>query len=514
MSHPRTPRGFPAATSAAAAGHAAPPLRTTVLDARVRFIPRSLVRPLILSSGPITEITEAVADVTVRVDGREAAGRGSIYLSDLWSWPDPALTHEERDAALRRLTESIAANLAGLCGGEAAHPLELGLRLHEGVCGETTPPGAPEVSGVLPLSVTLSRPEGPCEGSRCGCCFSAGQRQQPQRDSSASLREGRNDNVGGVPENPGTPTPPVLARAMCASPFDAAIHDAAGRALGRSAFDFYREPMPLPSADGYFGGGDGAACRAIARVIQPPKRGLRAWYLVGKNDDMDTDVGPWIRGRGYRCFKIKILGKDNAADVARTVEVYRAVRRLGVAAPQLTVDTNEANPDAASVQDYFERLKAADAAAFDALLYFEQPTGRDITVHTYDWRPVARLKPVLLDEGLTSLGLMDVAVEQGWSGFALKTCKGHSFALVAAAWGRERGLVLALQDLTNPGVSMIHAAYFAAHVPTVNDVELNSPQFTPAANADWLPRLAGLFDPHDGVHRLPDGPLVGLGAAL
>ncbi len=413
-------------------------MQTTILDARVRFVPQSFLRPLIISSGKITEITEAIAEVTVRVDGREATGRGSIYLSDLWSWPEPSLTHDQRDAELRKLCRQITDKLFAFCGGEAAHPLELGLRLHESVCREKTPP--------------------------------------------------------------------VLARAMCASPFDAALHDAAGLALGRSAFDFYREPVPLPTADPCFS--DRNAAAAIARLIQRPKRALRAWYLVGKNDDMDRDVRPWIQDRGYRSFKIKIFGHNNAEDVARTVEVYRAVKRLGVKAPQLCVDTNEANPDAESVRDYYQRLKAADPAAFEALLYFEQPTGRDITVHRFAWQPVASMRPVLLDEGLTSLELMQEAQTQGWSGFALKTCKGHSFALTAAAWAKEHKMLLSLQDLTNPGLSLIHAAWFAAHVPTVNDVELNSPQFTPAANAPWLPRLKELFAPTDGLHRLPDRPLL------
>ena len=450
MNHRITRRRFLATVAAAAlpAVHASAaagaPLRTVVLDAKVRFIPRALVRPLILSTGKITEITEAVAEVTVRAGGRESSGRGAIYLSDLWAWPDASLTHEHRDARLRVLTEEIAAKLPEFCGGEAAHPLELGLRLHDAVCRQADPP--------------------------------------------------------------------LLARAMCASPFDAAIHDAAGRALGMSAFDFYREPVPLPSADPYFAGG--GACRAIAALIRPPRRELRAWYLVGKNDDMDKDVGPWVRERGYRCFKIKIMGRSAAEDVARTVGVYRAVKRLGAKDPQLSVDTNEANPDAASVLDYLERLRAADAEAFEALLYFEQPTGRDIMVHRFDWRPVTRLKPVLLDEGLTDLALMSEAVRQGWSGFALKTCKGHSFALTAAAWAREHGLPVSLQDLTNPGLALIHAAYFAAHVQTLNDVELNSPQFTPAANAAWLPRLGGLFEPRGGVHRLPEEPLVGLNSGL
>jgi hypothetical protein len=121
---------------------------------------------------------------------------------------------------------------------------------------------------------------------------------------------------------------------------------------------------------------------------------------------------------------------------------------------------------------------------------------------------------VMLDEGLTDLDLLDEAVAQGWSGLALKTCKGHSFALVAAAWAQRRGMPLALQDLTNPGLALIHAALFAARVPTVNGAELNSPQFTPAANGAWLPRLAALFDPRDGLHHLPHPAPPGLGSSL
>jgi hypothetical protein len=124
------------------------------------------------------------------------------------------------------------------------------------------------------------------------------------------------------------------------------------------------------------------------------------------------------------------------------------------------------------------------------------------------------LKPVLLDEGLTGLDVLPEAIAQGWSGLALKTCKGHSFALAAAAWAYERGLLLSLQDLTNPGFAAIHAALMGAHLPTINGVELNSPQFTPGANAPWLPRLRELFDPRDGLHRLPGVLPVGLGSRL
>ena len=106
------------------------PFETQILDAQVSFIERTLTPPLLLSSGPITEITEARVEVRLRVAGREATGRGNIYLSDLWAWPDPLLSHAVRDGRMRELCGDIAHNLPALCGGEPEHPLELGLRHH------------------------------------------------------------------------------------------------------------------------------------------------------------------------------------------------------------------------------------------------------------------------------------------------------------------------------------------------------------------------------------------------
>jgi L-alanine-DL-glutamate epimerase-like enolase superfamily enzyme len=432
-----------------------PLYRTEIVNASVEFRHQPFGKPLQISRGVIIEITEARASVAVRVDGGTVTvGRGSIYLSDLWAWPDPALNHEQRDAAMRACCEHLAKNLRDWCGGEAEHPMELGLRLHHKLTHAETS----EISQIT-----------------------------------------------------GGHAPPPLARAVCASPFDAALHDAAGRALGVSAFKLYGPGVALPSADAYFE--DGSASEAIARMVRPsPRRALDAWLLVGAKDSLEADVAPWVRGRGYRCFKLKLLGTDNAADVARTVEVYRAAQEMGVPAV-LSVDTNEANPDAESVLDYLMRLHEAHSGAFQALQYLEQPTPRDVTRHAHDWRKVVEWKPVLLDEGLTDLDGLALAAEQGWGGIAAKTCKGHSFMLAAAAWAHERRMVMTMQDLTNPGIAAVHSYLFAAYVPTDNGVELNSPQFTPAANADWLPRLAGLLDPHDGTHRLEAAlDLVGLGS--
>jgi L-alanine-DL-glutamate epimerase-like enolase superfamily enzyme len=420
---------------------------TRILSASVAFQEQPFLKPLVLSTGPIERITQATATVQVRVGDLEATGRGSIYLSDLWAWPDAQYSHDQRDQTLRAMSQWIAENLPHLSGNEPHHPLELGLRLHHSV-NHTTNPSFTHV--------------------------------------------------------------PVLARSMCLSPFDAAIHDATGIALRRSAFSLYNDQTPIPSADAYFPNGTSRAIQSTLRT--KPSRELSAWLIVGKNDNLQTDVRPWIQDRGYLCFKLKLMGRDNDIDVQRTVEVFNLVRAQGVVDPQLSIDSNEANPDSASVLDYLDRLRAASPEALAALKYIEQPTGRDITQHRFDWQKVTAIKPVLLDEGLTAPELLPEAQRQGWSGFALKTCKGHSFLLMAAAWAHQQGMLVSLQDLTNPGYAMIHAALCAAYLPTINGVELNSPQFTPAANQPWQAKFPDLFSPRSGIHRIDAGTELGLGS--
>lgn len=421
-------------------------MKTAILDASVDFIDQPFLKPLRISSGLITNATEARVTVTVQTEGRIGIGHGSIYLSDLWAWPGATPDRSTKDKSMRKLCEAIAGHLYSLCGDEEFHPLELGLRLHHSVTHSTL-----------------------------------------------------------------TPPMPALARAVCVSPFDAALHDAAGNSHGLSAFHFFDSSSPIPSADSYFP--DVGAIRAIKNTLRSPQGSLSAWWIVGAGDDLEVDLRPALEKTGIRSLKIKLLGRDSADDAIRTSEIFQAARQWGFS-PILSVDSNEGNSDAASVLDYFERLKVLDSAAYDALLYLEQPTSRDILDHPQNWRAVASQKPVMLDEGLTSFDLLPIAREQCWSGLALKTCKGHSFALVSAAWARQNNLLLSLQDLTNPGYSAIHAFLLGAHLATLNGIELNSPQYTPAANQSWLPALSGLFEPRDGIHRFPLLETPGLGSSI
>lgn len=421
------------------------PFACIVHAAEVDFFDRPLVAPLVLSTGTIVSATEAQVRVTVELPDGRR-GQGRGSVYLSELWAWPS-AEIPRSVRCSALRDFTTAIASGLPtrAEEALHPLEHGLQLHTWVCHDLS-------------------------------------KSQPM---------------------------PALAKMMCGSPFDAAIHDAVGAATGQSAFAFYDEDFPLPIVDKHFSGGSASA--AIRRLIQPPKRELPAWWIVSKSDVLPDSFAKPVREHGYQRFKLKITGQDAADDAARTAAVYRAARSLGIRDPRLVVDSNEANPNEQSVLEFLTRLGATDADAYEALAYLEQPTARDISKQGHDWREVAQRKPVMLDEGLTDLGVLPLAREQGWSGLALKTCKGHSLMLVAAAWACDHGMLLSVQDLTNPGVSLIHSALLAAHLPTINGLEANSPQFTPAANGEFLPRLACLFEPNGGCHRLPTQPIFGLG---
>ncbi len=305
---------------------------------------------------------------------------------------------------------------------------------------------------------------------------------------------------------------PPLARLVSTSPLDAALHDAVGNALGMSAFALYDNDVPCPSADALFP--ESGAIATVRSLLSGGSRStLDASLVVGKGEDLAL-LDEWVGNRGYRMFKLKTGGVDPAEDCARTIAVFDRAKELGCAAPRLTVDSNCMTPDAATVGQYLDQLTAERPDVAAALESIEQPTARDIASTPFAWRPVAARKPLLLDEGLVDFSSLSIAEAQGWNGLALKTCKGHSFALLAAAWAVRRGWTLSIMDLTNPGIAAVHSALLASHLPGVDWIELNAIQYTPAAHQALLPRLESLLAPRDGTHRLPMPIPTGLGSQL
>jgi hypothetical protein len=124
----------------------------------------------------------------------------------------------------------------------------------------------------------------------------------------------------------------------------------------------------------------------------------------------------------------------------------------------------------------------------------------------------AKLRPVVIDESLTDLESLLLARDMGYTGVALKACKGQSQAMLMAAAARKYKMFVCVQDLTCPGASLIHSVGISAHVPGVAGIEANARQYVPAANRPWEERFPGVFKIHDGYMRTADiaGPGLGI----
>lgn len=322
---------------------------------------------------------------------------------------------------------------------------------------------------------------------------------------------------------------PKLCTLVVASAFDAAIHDAYGKAFGVSSYETY---------------GPSFMTRDLSHDLGPPFKGeyldryvpsrprptTPVFHSVGASDpleaaDVRARVGDglpetleeWIPRDGLIRFKIKLNGGNLDADFERVVRIDRVVTRAqaarGVADWKYSLDFNEGCPNVAYLLEFIRRVRQATPVGFERVLYIEQPTARDLrTDRANVMHEAARLRPVVIDESLTDLESLRLAREMGYTGVALKACKGQSQAMLMAAAAQKFGMFLCVQDLTCPGASLIHSAGIAARVPGNAGIEANARQFVPSANAPWEARFPGLFTIHSGVMNTAQLTGGGLGA--
>jgi L-alanine-DL-glutamate epimerase-like enolase superfamily enzyme len=262
-------------------------------------------------------------------------------------------------------------------------------------------------------------------------------------------------------------------------------------------------------------------------VPSAPRTTVPLFHSVGASDpleasDVKTRVGDglpetleeWIPHDGLIRFKIKLNGGNLEADIERVVRTDRVVNR-GEAARRLAdwkycLDFNEGCPNVGYLLEFLERIREATPTGFDRIQYIEQPTARDLQKDRANvMHEAAKLRPVVIDESLTDLESLLLARDMGYTGVALKACKGQTQAMLMAAAAQKFGMFLCVQDLTCPGASLIHSAGIAARVPGTAGIEANARQFVPSANQAWESRFPGLFTIRDGV--MATGQLTGPG---
>jgi L-alanine-DL-glutamate epimerase-like enolase superfamily enzyme len=262
-------------------------------------------------------------------------------------------------------------------------------------------------------------------------------------------------------------------------------------------------------------------------TLREPKPRMPLYHLIGAldpltpgevtapvGDGLPETLGDWIAADGLTHLKIKLAGDDLAWDVERVVAVERAAapaqQARGCKDWNYSLDFNEKCQSVEYVLDFLEQVESRSAEAFRRVQYIEQPTHRDLRAHAENrMHRAAQIKPVVIDESLLDLDSLLLAREQGYTGAALKACKGHTSALLMGAAAQKYGMFLCVQDLTCPGQSFLHSASIAARTPTVAAIEGNARQYCPAGNRGWAERYPTMFELTDGT--LGTAVLDGLG---
>lgn len=409
-------------------------------------------------------------NVTVEVStpaGKSAKGFGSMPMGNIWSFPSKTMPYETTLGAMRKLAERIAKITDDF--KETAHPIEINHVLEPEYLK-----AAAEVSQELALAEPI----------------------------------------------------PKLCTQVTASPFDAALHDAFGKALGLSCYETYSSELMAYDLSRYLNT-DFHGESLQKYVNAKPRDWIWLFHSVGGLDPVTRDelkepiddglpatLVDWIKRDGLQRIKIKLQGENLEWDIARTVMIDRMAREARPDAEwKYCCDFNEHCPDVNYLLEFLRKVKEQSPQGFESILYLEQPTKRDLKGDRSNlMHEAAKLRPVVIDESLTDLENLMLAREMGYTGACLKACKGQSHAMLMAAAGQKYGMFLCVQDLTCPGASFVHSAGIASHIPGLSTIEANARQYVPAANAGWIEKFPGLFETKDGKLATKQLDKPGLGA--
>jgi L-alanine-DL-glutamate epimerase-like enolase superfamily enzyme len=428
--------------------------------------------PIKFGGTALDRVTLLNVNITVSTNaGKRARGFGSMPLGNVWSFPSKQLKYDETLAAMKALTQRIAT-----------------------IMGEHKDYGHP-----IDLTTTM----------------------EPYYEDAAQETQ----NALKLPEKI-----PILCTLVCASPFDAALHDAFGKLHGLNCYHTYGPDFMNYDLEHYLGPefrGE-TLDRYVRRSPQPR---MPLYHLVGAldpledkdvdrrlNDGLPETLGEWIHADGLTHLKIKLNGDDLNWDVDRVVNVDR-VANAGAStgdSPRhffYSLDFNEKCPNVGYLLEFLKQVQTKAPAGFERIQYIEQPTARDLKANRANvMHEAAKIRPVVIDESLIDLESLKLAREMGYTGVAFKACKGQSQTLLLAAAAQKYGMFLCVQDLTCPGASLIHSAGLAAHIPEVAAIEANARQYVPAANKTWDGRFPGIFNIKDGTMATETLTGLGLGA--
>jgi len=405
-------------------------------------------------------------------DGRRGRGFGSMPMGNVWAWPSQSVSADRALEAMMELGRRLVDR--AVRHADPGHPLEIVHRLSQDYA---------TVADEVVQAARLSEPM------------------------------------------------PRLAQLVATSPLDAALHDAYGKALGQNSYNLLGPEYVNRDLAAYLTP-DFAGEYLDHYTLRQPKPRMPLYHLIGALDPLiDADISKrigdglpetlpeWIAFNGLTHLKIKLSGDDLAWDVQRVLRIDRiaaeAQAARGCATWHYSADFNEKCANVDYVLDFLRKVEEGSPQALARLQYIEQPTHRDLRANPENrMHRAAKIKPVVIDESLVDLESLLLSRELGYSGVALKACKGHTEALLMGAAAQKLGMFLCVQDLTCPGASFLHSASLAARIPGIAAIEGNGRQYCPAGNQGWSDRYPTMFHITDGTVGTAALDEPGLGFSL
>jgi L-alanine-DL-glutamate epimerase-like enolase superfamily enzyme len=472
--------------------------------------------PMKFGGQVVTDVVLLDVNVLVETrDGRRGRGTGSMPMGNVWAWPtrtaSPSPSTGEGWGEGGELPTGVPLTLnpspAKGRGGNKATTL----RPSQGSLAERT------LAAMIALGKRLASEAGEYRGT--GHPLELTHALQQLQPAAAAEITRAAEIVEPMPR---------LAQLVAASPLEAAIHDAYGRALGQNSYNLLGPEFVSADLSAYLSP-EFAGEYLDRYTLRQPKPRMPLYHLIGALDPLtDADIATrlhdglpetlpqWIAADGLTHLKIKFNGDDLAWDVAR----FLAIDRVTAAAQQArdcsqwfySADFNERCANVDYLLDFLAQIAERSPQGLARLQYIEQPTHRDLRANPENrMHRAARIKPVVIDESLVDLESLLAARELGYSGVALKACKGHSEALLMGAAAQKYGMFLCVQDLTCPGASLLHSASLAARIPGVAAIEGNARQYCPAGNRGWAGRYPTMFAITDGTlgTEVLNGPGLG-----
>ena len=270
--------------------------------------------------------------------GRTAEGFGSMTMGNMWSFPSRVMNYDATLGAMKALAGKIAEITSAY--KQLRHPVDINWALEPAYLK-----AAEEVSHYLGLAEPI----------------------------------------------------PKLCTLVTASAFDAALHDAFGKAHGVSCYHAYGRDFMSHDLSRYLGT-DFKGHYLDQYVLKEPQPRTWLYHSVGGadpiteaditvriGDGLPETLGEWIAHNGITHLKLKLNGGDLRWDVERVVRIDRAaaetMRRRGVKRWYYCLDFNENCPNVAYLMDFLMQIKTKcppDSGAFNTSNNPPRATSRKI----------------------------------------------------------------------------------------------------------------------------------------